>query len=606
VKKKRGRHGRHPKGGRVTPKGTRPRYVASSAWPAEDDEPDLLREIARKLRTGDPLDLLADASSMLTLLDPREFGFGRGEGQPSYSVAELTQMFLDVERIETSAMLAALGELVDDELLRARIRRELAARGHRLPEWLDRLGEAEVYAAREMVHVLGDGDNVNLAARFAGGAELTAVVYIDHNVGTLVKDAFIVPGSMAEVEALMRSKVDDPDTEWRELGLADARARITDAIKLASITVPPFETDTWPVCRPLIEWMTRRMPAGGVGYVRKEWSDEARHRLTDDFFASPFGVALDDADHRGLLESLIWFGADYGPGDPLRWSPVAVEIILDDWIPRKIVADAAYLSKAPDLLRAFIRYCHFERGIRADLTEETLAAVDRFEADYQATIRSPRPQGPNALLAAMAAIDPDGGWPLEDDDDFDFDDEVEFDHVSFMRDLLLRATGSEEALANLDDRSLPDEEFDWTGIPDDVHGKVAEVLDLVDGCCAQLLDVEYRTAARRLLARAARGDPAVFRRRARSASTAAAICWIVGKDNGLFSHSGGGMLVKDLMAHFGLQQGGVSQRATTLLQAAGFDPDAPRWDLRLGDPRLLVSSRRGRLIELRESYLTAE
>ena len=73
-------------------------------------------------------------------------------------------------------------------------------RGDRLPDWLARIGEAEVYRAQEMVHVLGDGDNVNLAVRFAGGAELTAVVYIDHNMGTLVKDAFVVPESLTELE----------------------------------------------------------------------------------------------------------------------------------------------------------------------------------------------------------------------------------------------------------------------------------------------------------------------------------------------------------------------------------------------------------------------
>ena len=44
------------------------------------------------------------------------------------------------------------------------------------------------------------------------------------------------------------------------------------------------------------------------------------------------------------------------------------------------------------------------------------------------------------------------------------------------------------------------------------------------------------------------------------------------------------MHVKDLMAHFGLAQGGVSQRADTLMKAAGFDPSPARWDLRLGYP----------------------
>ncbi len=562
-----------------------------------------MRNVRRKLQSGEPLDLLAEVSSLLAVVDPREYGFGRRDGEPPYSLRELVDMFLDVDRIETSALLAVVAELTDDDVLAAGIRRGLAERGDRLPEWLARLGEAEVYRAQEMVHVLGDGDNVHVAVRFAGGAELTVVVYIDHNMGTLVKDAFVVPESLAELEVFMRAKVDDPDTVWRDLDLADARVRITEAIERAAMTVPPFETDTWPVCRPIVEWLTRQMPAGGVGYERPEWSERDQQQLADRFFDSPFGAPLDDADHRGLLESVIWFGTDYGPGDPLRWSPVAVEIILVDWIPRKLVADAAYLSKAPDLLRAFVRFCHAERGIRAELTRDTLAAIDLYEPDYQRTIRSPRPQGPMALLAAMGAIDPDGSVATMDDVDpdapFDYGD-----HRAFMRELLREAAGSDDALRALDDRPLPDEDFDWAGIPDDVHDKVAEVLELTDACCDDLLDVEYRTVCRRLLARVAAGDPAVFRRRASSATAAAAICWIVGKDNDLFSPAGGRMLVKDLMAHFGLAQGGVSQRAETLMKAAGFDPSARRWDLRLGDPDLLVSRRRRRMIELRDEYLT--
>ena len=415
VVSKRGRQGRHTKGGRVTPKGTRPAGSPGRSWsPPDDDEPDLMRSIRRALHSGEPLDLLAEVSSLLTVVDPREYGFGRRDGEPPYSLRELVDMFLDVDRVETSALLAVVAELAGDDVLAARIRRELAGRGDRLPEWLARLGEAEVYGAREMVHVLGDGDNINLAVRFAGGAELTAVVYIDHNMGTLVKDAFVVPESLAGLEVFMRTKADDPDTVWRDLDLADARVRITEAIERAAMTVPPFETDTWPACRPIVEWLTRQMPAGGVGYQRPEWSERDRQELADRFFASPFGAPLDDADHRGLLDSVIWFGADYGPGDPMRWSPVAVEIILEDWIPRKIVADAAYLSKAPDLLRAFIRFCHAERGIRAELTPRHARRGRRLRAGLPAHDPLAAAAGSEALLAAMGAVDPDGPWPIDE------------------------------------------------------------------------------------------------------------------------------------------------------------------------------------------------
>jgi hypothetical protein len=591
------RHGSHSKGRPATPKGTPPVGVPAGAWSIREREPDLMRDVAHALRSGDPLALLVQVSSLLTLVDPREYGFGRRAGEPPWSPREMADMFIDVDRVETSALLAVIGELAGDEVLAARIRRELARRADRRPEWLDRLREAEVYAAREMVHVLGDGDSVHIAVRLAGGAEFAAVVYIDHNLGALVKDAFVVSQPMAELEVFMRDQLGDPDTTWRDLELADARVRITHAIERAATTVPAFESETWPACRALLEWLIRRMPAGGVAYEPPVWSEKDQRRLADRFFASPFGLRLDDSEHRQLLRSLIWFGTDYGPGDPLRWSPAAVEIILVDWIPRKVVADAAFLSEAPDLLRAFIQFCHAERGIRPELTEDTLAAVDLYELDYQRAISSPGPEGAMALLAAMGDLDPDAPWVTDD-----FDDGFDFDSRSYMRDYLREAAGGDDALRALDDRPLPDEEFEWAGIPDDVHERVGEVVELTDACCDQLLDTEYRTACRRLLARAAAGDPAVFRRRARAVGAAGAVCWIVGKDNHLFNPAGGGMLVKDVAAHFGLAQSGVAQRAGALMKAAGFDPHAPRWDLRLGDPGLLVSGRRRRMIALRDRY----
>jgi hypothetical protein len=99
----------------------------------------------------------------------------------------------------------------------------------------------------------------------------------------------------------------------------------------------------------------------------------------------------------------------------------------------------------------------------------------------------------------------------------------------------------------------------------------------------------------------ASGDPAIFRRKARADTAAAAVCWILGKANELFSPSGGGMLVKDLMAHFGLHQGGVSQRATTMLRAGGFSTHH-YGGMELGTPDLLVSSRRRSILERRERF----
>ena len=114
--------------------------------------------------------------------------------------------------------------------------------------------------------------------------------------------------------------------------------------------------------------------------------------------------------------------------------------------------------------------------------------------------------------------------------------------------------------------------------------------------------MEIRTACRRFLAAAASGDPAIFRRAAKSTTAAAAVCWVIGKANDVFSYYGG-PYVKDLMAHFGLASSSVIQRARTFLIAGGFEPDQ-YGGMDLGSPRYLVSKRRASIRELRMTYKT--
>ena len=578
-------------------KGRRPAQRAAPVRQDTPAEPDLLADVRRALTDRHPLSLLTYVSTLLCVTDSRRNQpFARPDAPDLAALTreELVRTFLDVPAPETSALLAVIAEMAgDDDVLRARIRRELTARPKIEPAWLAQLSETSTYRAVRMSHVLGDGDNIMLGARLPGGHEITCIIYIDHNLGTLVKDGFVVPESIARMVAEFRRVTDDPDTRWDDISLADARARVDAAIELAAITFPPLETETWPACRALVEWISRGLPEGGAGYQRPQWDSAALGRLADRFFGSPYGTRLEDPDHRGLLESLLWYGTDYGPGDPLRWSAPKVEILLDDWIPRKILAPAEYLSKVPDLLRAFIRFAHAEIGLRSDLTDETLAAIDDWEPQYQQTIRSPRPQGPAALLAAL-------GIDTEDMTDVPVDaEEPESFEQSMLRWLVLDV-GDQIQLDRLDDHPLPDEPFRWEGIADDVTARVHEVLTLTDRCCEELLDFEYRTACRRVLARVAFREPALFRRKGRAETTAAALVWIVGKANDLFEQRTGGMQVRDLMSHFGLGQSSVSQRAATMLRAGRFHDDT--YIVRLGSPDYLVATRRRRIVKMRESY----
>ena len=145
------------------------------------------------------------------------------------------------------------------------------------------------------------------------------------------------------------------------------------------------------------------------------------------------------------------------------------------------------------MLRAFVRFCHHERGIRPGSPRDTIAAIDEFEPEYQQLIRSDRLQGPEALLAAMGVFD--------DDDPDELDESLS----EIMLDSLRRVVGGAAALDALDAEPLPDEPFAWEPVPPDVHDRVGEVLDLVERCCTELLDEQYRTACRRLLADVGRG-----------------------------------------------------------------------------------------------------
>ena len=331
------------------------------------DETPLLDEVRRALHSH-PLELLGIVSMLIEATKPDPFAYLPGRPQrETVDLARLVDSFVDVHTDETTALLAVLGELLDDPDMQERCRHEVAARPNALHPWIAGLAGVDVYRTVQRAHVLGDDDEIILGAKLSTGEELTCAAFIDHHTFSVVKDAFVIPDSIDTVVRTAQERNTDPDISLVDMDPADARAWLEHG--LSQHPVFTGQSDTWPACRPLLHWLTHRLPAGGTPYQSPEWDSGDLSELCDEFFASEDGARFTRRRHGVLLEELL------SEGDPLRWSVTKIERLfrhgLDD-----SDEPLAVILETPQLLKSFIPFAHARSGIRDELTAEALAAID--------------------------------------------------------------------------------------------------------------------------------------------------------------------------------------------------------------------------------------
>jgi hypothetical protein len=102
-----------------------------------------------------------------------------------------------------------------------------------------------------------------------------------------------------------------------------------------------------------------------------------------------------------------------------------------------------------------------------------------------------------------------------------------------------QASTSATVRAALDEVPLPDGEFAWGVVPADLRDRVGEVVAACDRCCDGLFGAEYRTACRRLLARAMPNLHGLLRGTGKHEAIAAAVCWVIASGNERFGRRPG-------------------------------------------------------------------
>jgi hypothetical protein len=279
--------------------------------------------------------------------------------------------------------------------------------------WSEGLGQARPVDAMLMCDDEGLDDGVSVMVEFAApGIEThTLGVYIDHNMGGLVKDAFLAGPLSSVREDLERNAPDRDRIALRDLDLAEARARVRDALEILDHTLePPVDEDVRPL-RAFMYARIRTLPEGGAWGQDKEpeITPEERERLLADFLDSPDGRRWrEDDDARYVIELAIDFGADYNHGGPLRWSPVVVEIFMTDWLARKVTCEPEFFERVPDVLRDWVKFAGQRRGVPAAALREAVAAVRAFREEMLDLVNDPETWGPAktfAMAAQQAGVD---------------------------------------------------------------------------------------------------------------------------------------------------------------------------------------------------------
>jgi hypothetical protein len=264
------------------------------------------------------------------------------------------------------------------------------------PAWVDSLGGATLRESWKTTEPFGDGDNVTLVLQHEGYAPHAISVFIDHNLDSIAKDVFVSPHP-DRLRALWKGEED-----FTVVGIDPQEA--ADALAQGLFVEESFEespaTDELQGMRPLLRAYLWTLPPPRP-IRHPTMSDGDRDRLAVEFAASPEVSELASEVVDDLAWRMIDFARDHSDGDPLRWSPVVVELFMADWLPGRALLEVP-LDAVPDAVRAWVRFAGRRRGLPERLIDEAVAAVGQWEDEFAHAMQDRSRFGPTkAVLSAM-------------------------------------------------------------------------------------------------------------------------------------------------------------------------------------------------------------
>lgn len=340
-------------------------------------------------------DVLADAAPLLDDLDPLQaelwcsdfLGAFWLQGAPEVA-ADLLPHLEKAASPEANLLCHTLAAFGVEGAADAAER--LTAAGVRAPAWA---GAPDAVA--DACFRYGDdfGDQESFLCSFVrDGAAHAVFVLVDHTLGGIAKDAFVVDDVPSALAALEEQCADDPFTSVAPVDAAVAGARLeralafTDAAGGDDPDLAEELGEDFPATRAFARARVAMLPAGPGTDPEQAYEVDS---LVGEFLAAPEAADLADPAWAGRLAA-VWAAHVAAAGDdPRRMSPGRIEELLVDVTPGGVLLDAESLRAVPDVARAWLAWSlrgawgtALPAPAAAYLGEVLAEVLDEFPAGY--------------------------------------------------------------------------------------------------------------------------------------------------------------------------------------------------------------------------------
>ncbi len=252
------------------------------------------------------------------------------------------------------------------------------------------------------------GDQTGYVATYAyadevlGGPEHAVVFLVDHTLG-LVKDLVVIAPATAVLDQI---RADEDDMTWSApLELGSVRAAAHAYLRSTDLADELPGSDSLAANRYLAGQRLALLPVAGPAEAPEP--APTGEELVAQFLDSPEARLSGFARAAGARREAVSFGlglcvdfADARGGDPLRWSPRAVEAFLLDWVHQRAVLDEQDAATLPDVVGAWVSWAGRRVGLPEPAVAATLDRVDKLRPEFARLCATGERQSPAVRATA--------------------------------------------------------------------------------------------------------------------------------------------------------------------------------------------------------------